>query len=115
MMLMAGVVAVEQAGGGDEAHLVGRAIAGERLEFGGQVGHGGVNVREGAPAHHAVDQCGRGLLLEQKPDDFLREPVAFGGLPAGAATQVQDFHDLSVSSFFQCPCSRGKARGRPSV
>jgi hypothetical protein len=34
-----GVVAVEQAGRGDEAHLVGRAVVGERLEFGGQVGH----------------------------------------------------------------------------
>ena len=34
------VVAVEQARGGDEAHLVGGAVVGERLEFGGQVGHG---------------------------------------------------------------------------
>jgi hypothetical protein len=34
-----GVVAVEQAGGGDEAHLVRGAVVGQGLEFGGQVGH----------------------------------------------------------------------------
>src|SRR5206468_10595263 len=36
-----GVVAVEQRRGGDEAHLVGRAVLGEGSGFGGQVGHGG--------------------------------------------------------------------------
>ncbi len=35
-----GVVAVEQAGGGDEAHLVARAVFGQGLEVGVQVGHG---------------------------------------------------------------------------
>ncbi len=35
-----GVVAVEQAGGGDEAHLVARAVVGQGLEVGVQVGHG---------------------------------------------------------------------------
>ena len=34
-----GVVAVEQRGGGDEAHLVPRPVGGEGLVFGGQVGH----------------------------------------------------------------------------
>ncbi len=34
------VMPVEQAGGRDEADLVGRAVVRERLEFGGQVGHG---------------------------------------------------------------------------
>ena len=36
------VVAVEQRCGGDEAHLVRRAVVGQGLVFGGQVGHGGV-------------------------------------------------------------------------
>ena len=35
-----GVVAVEQARGGDEAHLVGGPVVGEGLEFSGEVGHG---------------------------------------------------------------------------
>jgi hypothetical protein len=34
------IVAVEQAGGGDEAHLVRRAVVGQGLELSGQVGHG---------------------------------------------------------------------------
>jgi hypothetical protein len=40
------VVAVEQAGRGDEAHLVRGAVAGEGLEFGGEVGHGAVSRRK---------------------------------------------------------------------
>ena len=35
------VVAVEQAGGGDKTHLVRRAVVGEGLGFGGEIGHGG--------------------------------------------------------------------------
>ena len=35
-----GVMAVEQARGGDEAHLVGGPVVGEGLEFCGEVGHG---------------------------------------------------------------------------
>ncbi|MDT4861838.1 hypothetical protein FQZ97_964590 [compost metagenome] len=38
------VVAVKQAGGGDEAHLVGGAVAGQGLEVGGKVGHGLVSL-----------------------------------------------------------------------
>ena len=37
------VVAVEQRGRGDEAHLVRRAVFGEGFELGGQVGHGRVS------------------------------------------------------------------------
>jgi len=42
-----GVVAVEQRGRGHEAHLVRRAVLGEGLEFGGQIGHGGGLVADG--------------------------------------------------------------------
>ena len=35
-----GIVAVKQAGGGDKAYLVDRAVIGQCLEVGGQVGHG---------------------------------------------------------------------------
>ena len=38
------IMAVEQAGGSDKAHLVRGAVIGEGLEFGGQVGHGGAFV-----------------------------------------------------------------------
>ena len=34
------IVTVEQAGGGDEANLVGGAVLGQGLEFSGKVGHG---------------------------------------------------------------------------
>ena len=39
-----GVVAVKQAGRGDEAHLVAGTIGGQGLVFGGQVGHGYLRV-----------------------------------------------------------------------
>jgi hypothetical protein len=46
MMLIGRVVAIEQAGGGDKAHLVSGTVVGEGLEFGGQIGH---NERRGEP------------------------------------------------------------------
>jgi len=32
---------VKQAGGGDKAHFVGRAVLGQGFEISGQIGHGG--------------------------------------------------------------------------
>jgi len=40
MMLIAASWAVEQARRGDEAHLVRRPVLGQRLVFGGKIGHG---------------------------------------------------------------------------
>ena len=60
-----GIVPVEQAGGGDEAHLVGGAVVGQGFEIGGQVAHGG-SFREGRAAHalgHGGVVClGLGLI-----------------------------------------------------
>jgi hypothetical protein len=55
------VVAVEQAGGGDEAHLVRRAVVGQGLEFGGQVGHGA--ARSAGRAVRKGGWPGAGLTL----------------------------------------------------
>ncbi|EWS62482.1 hypothetical protein Y695_04291 [Hydrogenophaga sp. T4] len=55
-----GVVAVKQAGGGDEAHLVGGAVAGQGLEVGGKVGHGLVS-RAGLGPVHTIFPSANGL------------------------------------------------------
>src|SRR5207253_4778676 len=76
-----GVVAVEQARGRDEADLVGRTIAGQRLEFGGQVGHGGsrntvtlldvyVNVNSRRRALSGI--IAAPAVWQEKPFDRLR-------------------------------------------
>ena len=70
-------------------HFRGRLLCrskGSRVAF--------IDMRYGAAADHPIYQYCRWLALQQKADDFLREPVTLGGLPARAASHMQDFHHL---------------------
>jgi hypothetical protein len=49
-------------------------------------------MRHRASANHPIYQYCRRLALQQKAEDFLREPVTLGGLPARAAGNMQNFH-----------------------
>ena len=56
-----------------------------------------IKIDEGAAYRSSDDRC-RGLAIQQMADDCLRQPVALRRLPAGAANQMQYFHDrLSIA------------------
>jgi len=57
-------------------------------------------MRYGAITDNPVYQGCRRLTLWQEADNPLRESIAFGGLPARAATDTQDFHHLPTWRFF---------------
>ncbi len=57
-------------------------------------------MRYGAATNHAIYHRGVRVSLQQKADDLLRQSIAFGGSPAGAATDMQDFSHPAISKLF---------------
>jgi methylmalonyl-CoA mutase cobalamin-binding domain/chain len=76
-----GVVAVEEAGGGDEAHLVRRAVFGQCPGFGGEVGHGSIGWKESGPrtrplCDHAIAQAPAAIRRRWRRSPVPGSPVS---------------------------------------
>jgi hypothetical protein len=58
-----------------------------------------INVRKRAVTDRAIDYSCSRLSFHQQANNFLGEPGALCGLPAGATANMQDIHHLTISRF----------------